>query len=90
MSSDYFCPRRSFLTPITVHGQHLWMSITFAGKINWPVQGLLKGFYVNCEKVKNLFSAYHLLDKTFQMMYSNLGLSFCWTLPLRKEETLKK
>jgi len=25
------------------------MIITFAGKSNWPVQGPLKGFYVNCE-----------------------------------------
>jgi len=23
--------------------------ITFAGKSNWAVQGVLKGFYVNCE-----------------------------------------
>ena len=36
------------------------------------------------KKVKILFLADHLLDKTFQMMYSNLGLSFRWTLPLRK------
>jgi len=39
--------------------------------VNWPFK-----------KVQILFSADHLLDKTFQMMYSNLGLSFRWTLSL--------
>ena len=56
-------------------------------KSNWAVQGALKGFYVNSElallyKVKISFSATHLLEKSFRMMYSNLGLSFRWTLPL--------
>ena len=40
--------------------------------VSWPFK-----------KVKHLFSADHLLDKSFRMMYSNLGLSFRWTLPVK-------
>ena len=50
--------------------------ITVTAKNNWAVQGPLKGFYVNCEL------ATHLLEKSFRIMYGNLGLSFRWTLPL--------
>ena len=54
-------------------------TITFAGNSYWAGTGPLKGFYVNGEI---LFSAVHLHEKSFWMMYSNLGLSFRWTLPL--------
>ena len=33
-------------------------------------------------KQKFKYSAVHLLEKSFRMMYSNIGLSFRWTLPL--------
>jgi len=36
-------------------------------------------------KVNILFSVDHLVEKSFQMMYSNKDLSFCWTLPLKEE-----
>ena len=31
-----------------------------------------------------MFSAVHLLEKSFQMMYGNIGLSFRWTLPFKR------
>ena len=35
------------------------------------------------KKQKFKCPAVHLLEKSFPMMYSNIGLSFCWTLPLK-------
>ena len=38
--------------PLPTHfyeGPYLLMSITFAGKGFWVVEGPLKGFYLNCE-----------------------------------------
>ena len=40
--------------------------------VSWPFK-----------KVKILFLGVHLLEKSFQMVNSNLGLIFRWTLPLR-------
>ena len=44
-------------------------------------------YIVNCQICKIQFKcpADHLLKKSFRMRYSNLGLSFCWTLPLKRQ-----
>ena len=62
------------------------MIITFAGKSNLPVQGPLKGFYVNCEesfqKIKKIIFGGPSPRKELSNDDSNQCLSFRWTLPL--------
>jgi len=36
------------------------------------------------KEIKILGPAMIGLEKSFLMMHSNLGISFCWSLPLRK------
>ena len=53
-----------------------------------PALLMLKGFLkiVKCpfHKIKILCTAKIGIEKSFRLMYSNIGLSFRWTLPLRK------
>jgi len=81
--------------PMTVRGHNLQKDYYICRQklLGWDrtAEGVLCKLRAGpLKKGRKKISADHLLDKSFRMMYSNLGLSFRWTLPLSVMDTQKK